>query len=58
MKKEMNISGNDHQGTFKLVQSGSVDADTSKISWHRPKLRVLQVSQETKLPPPGSGSPT
>ena len=54
MKKEINISGNNHQGTFDLSQSDSNNADAGKISWHSPKLRVLQVSQETKG---GGGGP-
>ena len=48
MNKEMNVSDNDHHDTFELVQSSSIDADTAKMTWHSPKLRVLQVSQETK----------
>ena len=47
MGKEMNVSGNEQQGTFELSESSSIDADTAKISWHTPKLRVLKVSQET-----------
>ena len=50
MKKEMKVSGNEQQTTFELAQSGSTDADTAKISWHSPKLRVLQISQETSTP--------
>ena len=50
MKKEMKVSGNEQQTTFELAQSGSTDADTAKISWHSPKLRVLQISQETSRP--------
>ena len=52
MKKEINVSGNDHQGTFDLSQSGSTDADAPKMTWHSPKLRVLQVSQETSASAP------
>ena len=47
MKKEMKVSGNEQQTTFELAQSGSIDADAGKMTWHSPKLRVLQVSQET-----------
>ena len=50
MNKEMKVSDNDHQTTSELAQSGSTDADTAKISWHSPKLRVLQISQETSRP--------
>ena len=52
----MNVSDNDHHDTFELVQSGSIDANAVKISWHSPKLRVLQVSQETRGPGPAPGS--
>ena len=54
MKKEINISGNNHQGTFDLSQSDSNNADAGKISWHSPKLRTLKVSQETLA---SSGTP-
>ena len=54
MKKEMKVSGNEQQTTFELAQSGSTDADTAKISWHSPKLRVLQISQETSRPVSGA----
>ena len=47
MKNETNISDNDHQTNSELAQSGSIDADAGKTTWHSPKLRVLQVSQET-----------
>ena len=50
MGKGINVSGDDGHGTFELAQSGSTDADTAKISWHSPKLRVLQISQETSTP--------
>ena len=54
MNKEMKVSDNDHQTTSELAQSGSTDADTAKISWHSPKLRVLQISQETSRPVSGA----
>ena len=50
MEKEMNVSSDHGQGTFELEQSGLTDADVTKISWHSPKLRVLQISQETSTP--------
>ena len=53
MEKEMKASDNNH-GTFELAQSGSNNADSAKMTWHSPKLRVLQVSQETKG---GGGGP-
>ena len=56
MNKEMKVSGNDHQTNSELAQSGSADADTAKITWHSPKLRVLQISQETSRPA-SSGEP-
>lgn len=49
----MKASDNNH-GTFELAQSGSNNADSAKMTWHSPKLRVLQVSQETKG---GGGGP-
>ena len=52
MNKEMKVSDNDHQTTSELAQSGLIDADTAKISWHSPKFRTLKVSQETSAPPP------
>ena len=52
----MKVSGNDHQTNSELAQSGSADADTAKITWHSPKLRVLQISQETSRPA-SSGEP-
>ena len=54
MGKGINVSGDDGHGTFELAQSGSTDADTAKISWHSPKLRVLQISQETSRPVSGA----
>lgn len=57
MNKEMKVSGNDHQTNSELAQSGSADADTAKMTWHSPKLRVLQVSQETLIAS-GGGGPT
>ena len=56
MNKEMKVSDNDHQTTSELAQSGLIDADTAKISWHSPKFRTLKVSQETSAPAP-SGTP-
>ena len=56
MNKEMKVSGNDHQTNSELAQSGSADADTAKMTWHSPKLRVLQVSQETLIA--SGGGPT
>ena len=44
----MKVSNNDYQGTLELTQSNSIDADTAKTPWYTPKLRALQVSQETK----------
>ena len=49
MNKEMKVSDNDHQTTSELAQSGLIDADTAKISWHSPKFRTLKVSQETNV---------
>lgn len=50
MGKEMNVSGNEQQGTFELSESSSIDADAGKISWHSPKFRTLKVSQGTSTP--------
>lgn len=50
MGKEMNVSSNEQQGTFKLSESSSIDADAGKISWHSPKFRTLKVSQGTSTP--------
>ena len=59
MKKEINISGNNHQGTFEFAQSDPIDTntdtDTEKMTWHPPKLRMLQISQETNTPCPSGG---
>ena len=55
MNKEMKVSGNEQQTISELAESGSADSDTAKITWHSPKLRVLQVSQETLAASGGGG---
>ena len=49
MKKDIYISNVGLQGLVELTQFNSIDtdADSAKMTWHNPKLRVLQVSQET-----------
>lgn len=47
MQKEINVSGNELQSATELQQAGAVKIGAGKMPWHSPKLRVLQVSQET-----------
>ena len=54
MNKEMKVSDNDHQTNSELAQSGSIDADAGKMTWHSPKFRALKVSQETNAACGGS----
>jgi hypothetical protein len=56
VQKEINVSGNELQSATELQQAGAVKIGAGKMPWHSPKLRVLQVSQETDRI--GSGVPT
>ncbi len=47
MKKEINVPGNELQSATELTQIAGVSSNAEKMPWHSPKLRVLQVSQET-----------
>lgn len=49
MEKEINVPGNELQNTTELTQIDGVSSNTEKMLWHSPKLRVLQVSQETAV---------
>lgn len=47
MQKEINVSGNELQSATESQQAGAAVVGAGKMPWHSPKLRVLQVSQET-----------
>jgi len=49
MKNETNISGKEQQAISELEQYTSTGASTEKTPWNSPKLRALQVSQETNV---------
>lgn len=55
MQKEISISGNELQSATELQQADAAAVGAGKMPWHNPKLRVLQVSQETDRI--GSGVP-
>ena len=56
MKKIIAASTVGLQNLVELIQFSSIDtdADSVKMTWHSPELRVLQISQETSSPAPGS----
>lgn len=58
MKKDIYISNVGLQDLVELTQLNSIDtdADSAKLTWHNPKLRVLKVSQETLVA--SGGAPT
>ncbi len=47
MEKEISVSDNELQSATELTQASTVEVSTGKMLWHSPKLRAIQVSQET-----------
>ncbi len=55
MEKEIDASDNELQSATELAQAGAVAVGAGKMPWYSPKLRVIQVSQETATPCPSGG---